>query len=269
MVAHAGKALLLCVVLCLAACAQVPVTGRSQLSLIPQQQLISMSFQQYSAFKSENRGKIVTGTPEARMVQRVGVRIQRAVEAYMRQHRLESQLAGYKWEFNLADTEDVNAWAMPGGKVMVYRGLLPVTRDETGLAVVLGHEIGHAVANHGGERMSQQFATQLGGMALAAALREKSHTTQALWMTAFGLGSTVGVILPYSRLQENEADRLGLIFMAMAGYDPREALPFWKRMAQQGGGAKMPEFLSTHPTDAARMRNIQALMPEALRYYRK
>lgn len=245
-------------------CATVPVTGRSQLSLIPSDSLLSMSFQQYSQFLQEN--KLSTNTEQTQMVKRVGTRIQYAVEQYFQQQNMTQELRDYQWEFNLVESEDVNAWCMPGGKVVVYTGILPITRDETGLAVVMGHEIAHAIAQHGNERMSQGLLVELGGLALSEALRSRPQRTQQLWMTAFGLGAQVGAILPYSRLHETEADRLGLIFMAMAGYDPRAAVDFWQRMAQ-AGGAGVPEFLSTHPSDATRIRNIQEFMPEALQYY--
>jgi predicted Zn-dependent protease len=157
---------------------------------------------------------------------------------------------------------------MPGGKVVVYTGLLPVAQDETGLAVVMGHEVAHAVAKHGSERMSQVLVTQMAGMGLAAALQSQPNTTRQLAMAAFGASATVGFLLPYSRVQESEADRLGLIFMAMAGYDPREAVDFWKRMSAKKEGKAPPEFLSTHPTDQKRIQNIQELMPEAMQFYK-
>ena len=186
----------------------------------------------------------------------------------MGEHNLNQQLDGYQWEFNLVDSKEVNAWCMPGGKVVVYTGILPLTQNENGLAVVMGHEIAHAVAKHGNERMSQGLLTQMGGMALELALQDRPKQTQQLFMTAFGMGAQVGVLLPFSRVQESEADHLGLIFMAMAGYDPNGAVPFWERMAQQGG-QKPPEFLSTHPSDQTRIQKIKSELPEALEYYRK
>ena len=195
-------------------------------------------------------------------------RVQNAVATYFAQNNM----SGTRWirvEFNLIESKEVNAWCMPGGKVVVYSGLLPVTQNETGLAVVMGHEIAHyAVAKHSNERMSQALLAQLGGQTLSAALQNKSEQTQQIWMSLFGVGAQVGALLPYGRLQENEADRLGLIFMAMAGYDPNAAIPFWQRMSQQSGG-KPPEFLSTHPSDATRMQKIKAAMPEAMKYYKK
>jgi predicted Zn-dependent protease len=200
-------------------------------------------------------------------VKKVGKKIQGSVETYFAQNGMSAELSGYAWEFNLVESEDLNAWCMPGGKVVVYTGILPVTRDEAGLAVVMGHEIAHAVAKHGNERMSQQLVTQMGGVALSTALEEKPDKTRQLWTAAFGLGSQVGVLLPFSRLQETEADRLGLIFMAMAGYDPHKAVDFWKRMASQKEGAAPPEFLSTHPSDETRIQKLNGLVPEAMKYY--
>ena len=173
----------------------------------------------------------------------------------------------YDWEFNLVESKDVNAWCMPGGKVVFYTGILPYTRNEDGVAVVMGHEIAHAVAAHGNERMSHMLAVQFGGLALSVALAQRPGETQGLWMAAFGLGAQVGLLLPFSRLHEYEADRLGLTFMAMAGYDPREGVKFWERMAQKQGGKKPPEFMSTHPSDEKRIANIKQLIPEVMPYY--
>ena len=201
------------------------------------------------------------------MVRRVGERIQHAVEQYLAQAGLGNHLDGYQWEFNLIESDQVNAWCMPGGKVAFYTGILPVCEDELGVAVVMGHEVAHAVAEHGSERMSQGLVTQLGGMALSEATKNKPEETQALWMTAFAVGAQYGAMMPYSRLHESEADHMGLIFMAMAGYDPRAAPVFWTRMAALGG-AKPPEILSTHPSDATRVRNLEEKLPDALKYYR-
>lgn len=247
-------------------CSTVPITGRSQLHLISASELNAMSFQQYNQFLSEN--KLSTDANSTNMVKRIGSNIKGAVENYFAQHNLSKELNGYAWEFNLIESPEVNAWAMPGGKVVVYSGILPITQNEDGLAVVMSHEIAHAVAQHGGERMSQGLLQQLGGMALSVALQKEPQATQSIFMTAYGLGSTIGVILPFSRTQESEADRLGLVFMAMAGYNPNAALDFWTRMSAQGGG-KPPEFLSTHPSDATRIANIRKHMPEAMQYYRK
>lgn len=246
-------------------CSPVPVSGRRQLNLIPQSQMLALSFQSYDQFISENQ--VIKGTQEAQMVSTVGRRIQKAVEKYFSARNELKLLEGFQWEFNLVRDSSVNAFAMPGGKTAVLTGILPVTQNANGLAVVLGHEIAHAVAMHGNERMSQLLLAQLGGMALSEALSEQPQLTRQLALIAFGVGTQVGVLLPYSRIQESEADRLGLIFMAMAGYDPREAVEFWERMDNQGGPT-VPEFLSTHPSTENRIQNIKKLIPEAMKYYR-
>ncbi|MCS7013574.1 MAG: M48 family metallopeptidase [Chloroherpetonaceae bacterium] len=248
------------------ACRTVAITGRQQLNLVPRQTILSLSYQQYGEFLSQAR--LSTNQEQVELVRRVGKRIQNAVEQYFAEQGLSEELQGYEWEFNLVESSEVNAWCLPGGKVVFYTGILPITKDEEGLAVVMGHEIAHAIAEHGNERMSQGLLTQLGGVALDIALRDKPKETRQLFLVAFGVGAQIGVLLPFSRMQESEADRLGLIFMAMAGYDPRAALEFWKRMASQGG-VKLPEFLSTHPSDETRIREIQAALPEALKYYRR
>ncbi|MCL4704240.1 M48 family metallopeptidase [bacterium] len=246
-------------------CSTVALSGRKQLNLISDRELMTTSSQQYKAFLREN--KLSNSGDQSQMVKHAGRRIQSAVERYFRQQGQSNVLAGYAWEFNLIENKEPNAWCMPGGKVVFYSGILPICRNETGVAVVMGHEVAHAVANHGGERMSQSLLAQLGGQALSAALQSKPQQTQQLWMTAFGAGAQYGALLPFSRTQESEADHLGLIFMAMAGYDPDEALAFWQRMsAQQGGQA--PEFMSSHPSDQSRISNIKAHLPEARKYYK-
>jgi len=255
----------LAMILFVAACATVPITGRSQLDLVPASTMLSMSDQQYNEFLSAN--KLSTDRENTALVSRVGTRIQGAVEAYFRSKGLSKQLDGYGWQFNLIESKEANAWCMPGGRVVVYSGILPVTRTEAGLAVVMAHEIAHAVAAHGSERMSQELIAQFGGMALSEAISSKPKETQQIYMTAFGLGAQYGALLPFSRVQESEADHLGLIFMAMAGYDPHEALSFWKRMSQNNTGPSSPEFLSTHPSDANRIARIEQEIPEAMGYY--
>jgi len=249
----------------LLSCETVPITGRHQIDLIPSDTILSMSSGEYKDFLAKH--KIITNTDQARMVTRAGQRIQHAVEKYFTEHNLAGRLSDYKWEFNLVDDPQVNAWCMPGGKVVVYTGIMPVARDEAGLAVVMGHEISHAVAKHGDERMSQGLIAEMGGMALSVALSDKPKETQSLFVTAYGLGAQVGALLPFSRVQESEADHLGLIFMAMAGYDPHVAVDFWKRMAGSKQGGSPPEFLSTHPADATRIKNIEQLIPDAMKYY--
>jgi predicted Zn-dependent protease len=253
--------------LAVSACSTVPVTGRRQLNLIPASTINSMSFQNYQQFLSEH--KVIRDTDDARMVERVGGNIQSAVERYLTQQRMSDELKGYAWEFNLVEDKQVNAWCMPGGKVVVYSGILPVTQDETGLAVVMGHEIAHAIAHHGSERMSQGLLAEFGGVAISELLRNQPAAAQNLFMSAYGIGANVGVLLPFSRRQESEADHLGLIFMAMAGYDPHQAVDFWQRMSKQNEGSAPPEFLSTHPADQTRIRDIEKLVPEAMEYYKK
>jgi len=248
------------------ACSTVPVSNRHQLKLIPNSTMFATSFQQYDEFL--NTHKVIKTGADAEMVKRVGHRIEKAVEKYFAEKGMSSQLNGYEWEFNLVDDPQVNAWCMPGGKVVVYTGILPVTKDEAGLAVVMGHEIAHAIADHGNERMSQQLVLQMGGMALSEAMKEKPEQTQNMWMTAFGVGAQYGAVLPFSRMQESEADQLGLIFMAMAGYDPNKAVEFWTRMSKMGG-EKPPEIMSTHPSDETRIRKIKEQLPEAMKYYKK
>lgn len=258
--------MLVLLILTAMACSTVPLTGRRQLSLVPESDMISLSLTEYDKFIKSN--KLSTDKNKAAMVKRVGERIAKAVEAYMASAGLSKNLAGYKWEFNLVEDQTVNAWCMSGGKVVVYTGLLPLTQTEAGLATVMGHEIAHAVARHGSERMSDQMLLQLGGTALSAALAEKPEKTREIALAAFGVGSQVGVVLPFSRQNEYEADYMGIIFMAMAGYDPNESIPFWERMAKQGG-SKQPEFLSTHPVDQNRIDRIKLKMPDALAYYKK
>ncbi len=213
---------------------------------------------------------MVTATDkDAEMVKRVGQKISFAVTAYMKQIKQTKRIKNYKWEFNLVNDPTVNAWCMPGGKVVVYTGLLGVTQNETALAIVMGHEIAHAIARHGNERMSQGIAVQAGGMAADVFLTAKGSTPEAinLFNQAYGVSSTLG-ILKYSRTHESEADKLGLVFCAMAGYDPQEAVPFWQRMAAMPGGGKTPELLSTHPSDETRIKDLKAFMPKAMKYYK-
>jgi predicted Zn-dependent protease len=226
--------------------------------------MLSMSLQQYNEFLKTN--KISSNQEQTQMVKKVGRKIQMAVEQYFTDKNMSYTLRDYKWEFNLIESEEKNAWAMPGGKVVVYEGILPITKDEAGLAVVMGHEIAHAIAKHGNERMSQGLIVQMGGMALTKAMTEKPEKTRQLWMTAFGVGAQFGVMLPFSRYQESEADHLGLVFMAIAGYDPNEAVEVWKRMAEMKEGQAPPEFLSTHPSDETRIRKIKETIPKVKQY---
>jgi predicted Zn-dependent protease len=243
------------------------MTQRQALHIVPDSELLALSFQQYD--------QVLRGSQLSRdwekvsMVRRVGGRIARASEAFLKDAGQQHRIRGLKWEFNLIEDDSVaNAWAMPGGKVAVYTGIFPFTRDENGLAVVLGHEVAHALADHGNERMSQALLANMGGMALSVALSKRPQRTQQLFMAAFGVGASLGLLLPYSRLHETEADRMGLMLMARAGYDPRAAVPFWQRMSRQGG-ARPPQFLSTHPAPSTRIANLKAAVPEALPYYKR
>jgi predicted Zn-dependent protease len=251
----------------LAGCTEVGITGRKQLNFVPASLVTSMSLEQYNQIV--NQSKPSTDAQATAMVQRVGEKIVAAVGEYSKTHGDKDPFAGYQWEFKLFQDPNVNAFAMPGGKVVVYTGILPVTKTEAGLATVLGHEIAHVYAGHGGERLSQSLLTQLGEVGLATALQKQPEQTKSLFVSAYGLGSQVGFLLPFSRKQESEADRLGAIFMAMAGYDPHDAVTFWQRMADAGKGqSKPPAFLSTHPADATRIKDLQNLLPEALEYYK-
>jgi predicted Zn-dependent protease len=263
-----GAALLLVLATVIIACSTVPITGRKQLSLIPASEILSMSYAEYGEFIKAS--KLSTNSQQTAMIKTVGGRIQKAVESYFQQKGLAESLADYKWEFNLVDNEEANAWCMPGGKVVFYTGILPITKTDAGVAVVMGHEVAHAIAEHGNERMSQQMLAQLGGMVLSEALSKETEKTKALWSSAYGLGAQFGVLLPFSRTQETESDHLGLIFMAMAGYNLNEAVPFWQRMAaSKGDGSSVPEFMSTHPSDDTRIANLKQLVPEAMQYYKR
>jgi predicted Zn-dependent protease len=251
----------------LIACTKVPVTNRKQLNLLPESTMISMALTSYGDFL-KNNPPLPSSDPNAAMVERVGRKVSVAVTDYMRQNKMSDRIKGYKWEFKTVQSKEMNAWCMPGGKIVVYTGILPITQDEAGLAFVMGHEIAHAIARHGNERMSQMLVTAMGGIALNVALRDQPEQTRSLYMTAYGVGATVGAILPFSRLHESEADKMGLIFMAMAGYHPSVAVDLWQRFSKATGNNKPPEFLSTHPSDQTRINDIKAYLPKALKYYK-
>ncbi|HYH55822.1 MAG TPA: M48 family metallopeptidase [Anseongella sp.] len=249
-----------------AACSTVPLTGRRQLSLVSSGQLMQMASTQYDQFLDES--KVLKGTTDANRVKNIGNKLARAVESYMKSNGYSENIEGFQWEFNLISSEQKNAFCMPGGKVAVYTGILPACKNDAGLATVMGHEIAHAVAHHGGERMSQSLAAMGVQLAANVALSDKDPKVVNTFNGLYGIGANVGYLLPNSRNQESEADRLGLIFMAMAGYNPAEATGFWQRMSA-GGGQQPPEFLSTHPSDERRIREIQQHIPEAMKYYKK
>jgi predicted Zn-dependent protease len=248
------------------ACTTNKITGRSQLSLVPESTLQQEAVSQYQSFLSQNKVVSSSDNKDAEMVKRVGTRIANAITKYYSEHGMADQLAGYKWEFNLVQSPEVNAWCMPGGKVVVYTGLLPVTQNEAGLAIVLGHEISHAVLHHGQERMSQALVAQ--GIGIGGDLFTSGNTqANNIFNAVFAPSAQIGVLLPNSRKQELEADHYGLIFAAMAGYNPREAIPLWERMSKLSGGNQTPEILSDHPVDSKRIAALQKEMPEALKYY--
>ncbi len=257
MTIHGHSRLLLPLLAAAAACQTVPYTNRSHLVLVSAGEETALGESSYKDALS--KAKISTDAEATALVRRVGERIAAAADK-----------PDFKWEFNLIDDpKTVNAWCLPGGKVAVYSGILAVTRDENGMAVVLGHEIAHALARHGSERMSQGLLAQLGGVALGAAMSSKPAATQSLAQQAYGAGATVGVLLPFGRAQESEADHIGLILMAKAGYEPGGAVDFWGRMATAAGGGGPPEFLRTHPADDKRIEKIKEELPEARAYLKK
>jgi predicted Zn-dependent protease len=253
---------LLILSLLLFSCSTVPGTGRTQMAFIPASQMLSLSTTQYQ--EVIKKAKISNDQKTTAMVRRVGLRIARAVEDLLQEEGVEMD---FEWEFNLIkDDKQANAWCMPGGKIAVYTGILKFTQDETGLAVVMGHEVAHALARHGNERMTQGLGLSLISTLLAFGLSENDPGTRNLFLGAFGAGAQYGIILPFGRSQESEADRLGLQLMARAGYNPEAAIPFWQRMGANSKGAP-PEFLSTHPSHDTRIADIESFLPEALVYY--
>jgi predicted Zn-dependent protease len=250
-------------------CSTVPLTGRSRLDLVSNDQVLPMAFQAYGEFLTENKATVLpANNAQALKVKTIGSRLITAVQTYMNNNNYGNLIKDYKWEVNVVQNNEKNAWCMPGGKIVVYTGILPVTQDDAGLATVMGHEIAHAIAGHSAERMSQEMVTQGIGAAGSAALSKNSQT-QSVFNSLYGVGTPL-VMLKYGRNQELEADRLGLIFMAMAGYNPQTSVSFWQRMASaSSSGQKPPEFLSTHPSDATRIAQIQKYLPEAQQYYKK
>lgn len=249
----------------LEACAKVPITGRRQLSLVNEGEMMAMANTEYSGFLKENQAMPQSDANVVR-VRTIGNKLAQAATTYLNDNNAGNRVDGFEWEFNVVNDPTVNAWCMPGGKVVVYTGILPVAATDAGLAVVMGHEIAHAIARHGSERMSQGIALQGAGMTLEVLTQQNPSAAGNLFLQSFGIGSELGM-LAYSRKHESEADKMGLVFMAMAGYDPREAPIFWKRMSAGSGGAP-PEILSTHPSDETRVRDLEAYMPEALKYYK-
>lgn len=251
----------------LASCSTVPLSGRRQLSLVSDDQIQQQAANSYKEFLTSASTKVVTGTADATLVKKVGNRIAASVNQYLKSQGLEKQY-NFNWEFNLVESPDVNAWCMPGGKVAIYTGILPFTVTEEGLATVMGHEIAHAIARHSMEQMSNQYALQIGAQVLGASTAGKSAIVQGLVSNAYGIGGQLAT-LKHSRSNETEADQLGLMFMAMAGYNPQSAVSFWERMSSAKAANSTPEFLSTHPNDARRVNDLKQLVPEAMKYYKK
>ncbi|MDY3943092.1 MAG: M48 family metallopeptidase [Alloprevotella sp.] len=252
------------VALLFTACATVPITGRKQMNLVSNSEVLASSLTQYQTYMS--KATPIRGTQAAAMVERVGKKIAAATESYLRQNGMESELKNYNWEFNLVKDDNANAFCMPGGKIVVYEGLLKYVKTDDDLAVVMGHEVAHAVAKHSNERMSQQMLAQYGGTALGLALGGSSQATQAIASQVYGLGAQYGVMLPFSRKHEKEADYMGLVLMSIAGYNPQASTQFWQRMSQ-GGSNATPEFMSTHPSDATRISALQKALPEVEEKY--
>jgi predicted Zn-dependent protease len=249
------------VFLFIVSCSTVPITGRKRVNLVSDAQILPASFAQYEGFLKENKlSKDVKMTNE---VQQVGMNISKAVDKFMRANGMVSEANNYRWEFNLIEDKTVNAWCMPGGKVVFYTGILPICANTDGIAAVMGHEVAHAFAKHGQERMTSAYGQQLGGIAVAIGTNNKDPKTKALWNTIYGVSSTVGM-LAYSRTHETEADKLGMVFMIMAGYNPEEAINVWIRMSERAGGKAPPEFLSTHPSNESRIKNLRAYLPIAI-----
>ncbi len=255
------------------ACHKVPLSGRNQLLLVSDSEMNAMAFTSYKQFL-DTSNVVPANSQQAAMVKRVGDKIARAAQQYFVETGNPTYLDGYQWQTELVQSNQVNAWCMPGGKMVVYTGILPITQTETGLAVVMGHEVSHAIAKHGGERMSQGMLAQgllvAGQVGLGIAMKDKPRATQNLWNTIYGVAAPIGAqlgMMAHGRYQESEADHLGLIFMSKAGYNPNEAVDFWGRMSAKSGGAKQPVWLSTHPSDQQRISDIKSRMGEAMKYY--
>ena len=257
---------ILILIVFLVSCSKVPITNRKQFKMLPDSIMMSMSMTNYKGFLSQNPTVPISNSGAA-MVKNVGNKMSGAITNYLKSKGHSKRIKNFKWEFNLVKNNQVNAWCMPGGKIVFYSGILPITKDANGIAVVMGHEMGHAVAKHGNERMTQQLAIILGGISLQVAMQEKPEQTKNIFLAAYGAGSTLGT-LAYSRKHEYEADKLGMVFMALAGYDPASSIGFWERMSAKGG-AKVPEFLSTHPSDTKRIAEMKKFLPTANKYYKK
>lgn len=244
-------------------CSTVPITGRQRINIVSDSQILPASFAQYDGFLKEN--KLSSNAKMTNEIKDIGMNISKAVDRFMRANGMTAEADSYRWEFNLVDDANVNAWCLPGGKVVFYTGILPICANTDGIAAVMGHEVAHAFAKHGQERMTTAYGQQLGGIAVAVGTANKDPQTQMMWNTLYGVGSQVGM-LAYSRTHETEADKLGMVFMIMAGYKPEEAIQVWVRMKEKSGGNAPPEFLSTHPSNDTRIANLKAYLPTAIAY---
>ncbi|MBC7641738.1 MAG: M48 family metallopeptidase [Flavobacterium sp.] len=248
-------------------CATNPFTGQKTMALVPDSEIFPSAFAQYGQFLAAN--KVLSGTTDAKRVETVGTKIKVAAERWLNANGKQGYLDNYKWEYKLVESKEVNAWCMPGGKIVVYSGILPIMKDDAGMAAVLGHEVSHALSNHGQQRMSAGMLQQLGGVAVGVAVGNKSPQTQQMIMQAYGVGSEVGGMLPFSRAHETEADKIGLTLMAIAGYNPENAVALWERMSANSKGGAPSEIMSTHPADATRIAAIKQLLPQAKAEARK
>jgi len=242
-------------------CAKNPFTGKNTLNFVPNSELFATSFKQYGSFLKDN--KVVVGTTDAKRVEAVGMKIKVAAEKYLNANGFKDYLKDYSWEYKLVESKEVNAWCLPGGKIVFYSAILPICKDDAGMATVMGHEVAHALANHGAQRMSAGILQQAGAGVVGIAIDSKSNQEKQIWLSAYGGITQYGAMLPFSRSHESEGDKIGLILMAIAGYDPTTAVAFWERMSANSGGKKQPEFLSTHPSDANRIAKLRSLIPEA------
>jgi predicted Zn-dependent protease len=247
-------------ILLIYSCTTVPITGRQRVNLVSDSQILPSSFEMYSGFLKEN--KVSKNLAKTNEIRQIGNNISKAVDKFMRANGMVAEADSYKWEFNLIEDQSMNAWCLPGGKVVFYEGILPICANADGIAAVMGHEIAHAFAKHGQERMTAGYAQQLGGVAVAIGTAKDDPKKKAIWQTVYGIGSTVGM-LKYSRVHETEADKLGMVFMIMAGYKPEEAVNVWIRMSANGKNST-PEFLSTHPSHETRIQDLKAYMPTAI-----
>lgn len=247
-------------------CSTVPITGRKRINIVSDSEILPASFAQYKGFLEEN--KLSKNSKRTNEIKSVGKRISKSVDRFMRANGMTEEANNYQWEFNLVEDKAVNAWCLPGGKVVFYTGILPICDNTDGIAAVMGHEVAHAFAKHGQERMTSSYGQQLGGIAVAVGTNNQDNETRLLWNSIYGVGSQIGM-LAYSRTHENEADKLGMVFMIMAGYNPEEAINVWVRMSQRTNGNAQPEFLSTHPSNETRISNLKAYLPTAITLAKK